>query len=199
MRKTRLAVVISSILLGGAFATQAQPAEPTTPSQDTQSQATPQAGSPTTGTAGTDVGSSKSNVDEKSSSGSYYPYSAGTAGDDPSKPKSTSVDADTGDKSDDDTNATRDRWMDADADGDGYLTQVELTKVNPGLAANFASIDNDKDDKLTRDELRVWHESKKASMDADQPAESTSATPATGDAAIEEKATDDAKRDTTGQ
>lgn len=198
MRNTRLAVVISSILLGGAFATQAQPAEPTTPSQDTQTQATPQTGSPTPASAGTDVGSPKSNVDEKSSSGSYYPYSAGTAGDDPSKPKSTSVDGKTADAAAE-TNETRDRWMDADADGDGYLTQAELTKVNPGLAANFSSIDNDKDDKLTRDELRVWHESKKASMDADQPAESTSTMPATGAAPIEDKTTDDATREATGQ
>ena len=37
------------------------------------------------------VGTERSNVDEKSSSGSYYPNSAGTVGDDPAHPKSTAV------------------------------------------------------------------------------------------------------------
>lgn len=58
-------------------------------------------------------------MDKDSSSGSYYPYSAGTVGDDPSEPTSTSAPADAGDS---DSGPT-DQWSDAaDTDGDGYLS-----------------------------------------------------------------------------
>jgi hypothetical protein len=60
--------------------------------------------------------------------------------------------------------------VDADSDGDTYLSQAELTKVAPTLSASFAAMDVDSDKKLTRDEFRTWHESHKAKMDADQGA-----------------------------
>jgi hypothetical protein len=108
-------------------------------------------------------------VDEQSSSGSYYPYSSGTAGDDPSKPTSTSASPDA--KSDGDTSGATGDWMEsADSDGDGYLSRSELTKFAPTRAASFEAMDVDRDGKLTRDELRNWNESHKARMDADQGA-----------------------------
>jgi hypothetical protein len=215
MRKTTLAVTISSVLLA---AVAAQAVEP---SQNQQAQATPQTdtsrpsttspapdadtatGTSSTGSAGSDqsnvdVGSGKSNVDEKSSSGSYYPYSAGTAGDDPSEPTSTSVQP----KETDATPEPTDQWMDpaADADGDGYLSQDEVTKVAPALAASFSKMDVDGDQKLTRAEYRNWHESHKARMDADQGAntstsgsQSPAATGATGDSTSSSSTSPDSK------
>ena len=53
-----------------------------------------QASSQTEATANTEVGDTASNVDKDSSSGEYYPYSAGTVGDDPAHPKSTAVSTD---------------------------------------------------------------------------------------------------------
>jgi hypothetical protein len=201
MRKTTLAVTISSLL----FAAVAAKAEPgTDTSQNQQAQATPQTdtsrpsttstapdadtatGTSSTGTvssdqANPDVGSAESNVDEKSSSGSYYPYSAGTAGDDPSEPTSTSVPSSAGDS----TSGPTDQWMDpaADADGDGYLSQDELAKVAPTLASSFSEMDVDGDKKLTRAEYRTWHESHKARMDADQSANPASGSPQNSDPA----------------
>jgi hypothetical protein len=167
MRNSTLAIVISSLLLGGAVTAQAGP-ETTTSSADQQQQATSPSDTSTSATqdqANPEVGSPQSNVDEKATSGSYYPYSAGTVGDDPAEPKSTTASHDGKDSA---TPGATNRWMEADTDGDGYLSQGELAKVNPSLATSFDSIDVDKDAKLTRDELRVWHESHRASMDADQ-------------------------------
>lgn len=188
MRNTRLAIVISSLLLGGAVMAQAGP-ETTTSSADQPTQATTQpdtSPSATQGNANTEVGSPRSNVDEKATSGSYYPYSAGTVGDDPAHPKSTSAEHDGKDTA---TPGSTNRWQEADADGDGYLSQAELTKVNPTLAASFDSIDVDKDGKLSRDELRNSRESNRASMDADQADPNR---PARSDAPPNDVKTDDA-------
>jgi len=103
MRKTIIvAVAISSVLFGAVVAA----AEP-----DAVEEAT----------SNTKVGSAKSNVDEKSSSGSYYPNSAGTVGDDPAHPKSTAVSADT----DIDATGPKDQWGKLDSDGDGKVTESE--------------------------------------------------------------------------
>jgi len=72
-------------------------------------------------TSNTKVGSEKSNVDEQSSSGAYYPKSAGTVGDDPADPKSTAVSADTSIAA---TGPT-DQWGKLDSDGDGKVTESE--------------------------------------------------------------------------
>lgn len=148
-RMTTLAVVISSALLGTVSA---------------------QANHHVAGDAKrTEVGSPKSNVDEDSSSGSYYPFSAGTVGDDPAEPTSTSVPADAGD----DHSGPTDQWSDAaDSDGDGFLSRAELNEAAPALSANFEAMDVNDDDKLTRGEFRTWHESREARMDADQEARS---------------------------
>ena len=173
MRKHTLAVAISSVLLG-AVAVQAEPT--LDPSQNQQAQATSQSDTsgPTTtsaspdavtatDTSSTEVGSENSNVDKDSSSGSYYPYSAGTVGDDPAEPTSTSVTTDTNDEASEPT----DQWGSADADRDGYLSQAELTKVAPALSASFDAMDVDSDEQLTRGEFRTWHESRKSRMDSD--------------------------------
>lgn len=167
MRNSTLAVVISSLLLGGAVTAQAGPETTTTPADQPAQVTSPSDTSPsaTQGNANPEVGSPESNVDEKATSGAYYPYAAGTVGDDPAEPKSTTAEHDGKDNA---TPAATNRWTEADGDGDGYLSKAELAKVNPTLAASFDSIDVDKDAKLTRDELRVWHESHRASMDADQ-------------------------------
>jgi hypothetical protein len=151
MRKTiTLAVAISSVLLGAVAA------EP----------------DPAADTSNTKVGSEKSNVDEHSSSGSYYPYSAGTVGDDPADPKSTSVSPD----AHDDPTGPTDQWGDIDSDGDGYVSPAELDKAAPALSASFSAMDVDDDEKLTRGEFRTWHESYKAKRGADQEANASSGT-----------------------
>ena len=67
------------------------------------------------------VGSERSNVDEKSSSGSYYPNSAGTVGDDPAHPKSTAVPPD----SKVDPAEPAGQPENVDSDGDEKLTRSE--------------------------------------------------------------------------
>lgn len=102
MRKTIIAVAaISSVLLGAVVGA----AEPDA----------------VEATSNTEVGSAKSNVDERSSSGGYYPNSAGTVGDDPAHPKSTAVSADT----DMDATGPKDQWGKLDSDGDGKVTESE--------------------------------------------------------------------------
>jgi hypothetical protein len=90
LRRSALAVVISAMVLG-AGAAQAETSQPpsvsSAPIADTA-----------TGTSRTEVGSEQSNADEDSTSGSYYPYSAGTVGDDPAEPTSTALPPDTMDK-----------------------------------------------------------------------------------------------------
>lgn len=173
-RMITLAVAISTVLLG-AVAAQADPrmdpsptppVKATPPTDDRRPAATP--ASPDAGAVAdpepTEVGSEKSNVDKDSSSGSYYPYSAGTVGDDPAEPTSTSVPADAGDT---DPGPT-DQWGAIDSDGDGYLSRAELAKAAPALSASFDAMDVDGDAKLTHGEYRTWRESRETRMDADQ-------------------------------
>lgn len=183
-RVATLAVVISSVLLGTA-AVQADARVDPSPEEraraasqtDTAVPAAQEADSSAdtrAETARTAVGSEKSNVDKDSSSGSYYPYSAGTVGDDPAEPTSTAVPADAGD----DAQGPTDQWGDgADSDGDGYLSLAELTKAAPALAPHFDDMDVDGDKQLTRGEFRSWHESRKARMNSDQEASPTNPHP----------------------
>jgi hypothetical protein len=199
MRKNTLAVVISSLLLG-AVATQAQPStEPTTDSPQTQTQtnqpadmsrpdttASPESSPAPTTNQNDDVGSGQSNVDKPSSSGSYYPYSSGTAGDDPSQPKSTSPKPSSSTSSTQGTDkalTSTDYWTEADSDRDGTLSQTELGKAAPTLSSSFGTMDANGDRKLTRDEFKTWHDAHKASMEADQGRSSSSSQSqsATGD------------------
>lgn len=107
MRKTIIvAVAISSVLLGTVVVA----AEPDV-----------EAIGKTEATSNTPVGSPKSNVDEKSSSGAYYPNSAGTVGDDPAHPKSTAVSADTNVAA----TGAMDKWGKLDSDDDGKVTESE--------------------------------------------------------------------------
>lgn len=135
---------------------------------DATSEAAPDADS-TTG-SNVAVGSGRSNVDKKATSGAYHPYAAGTVGDDPAKPTSTSVPPDATAKAGDKASGPTDQWMDggADSDGDGFLSHAELTKVSPTLSASFNAMDVDKDQKLTRGEFRSWHESLRARLAANQ-------------------------------
>ena len=181
MIRTKLAVVISSVLLA-SVATQAQPApadDPAATTAPTQNsvpaESTPAQGADTATQGNESVGSSESNVDKESTSGAYYPYSSGTVGDDPAEPKDTSaMPSGDGSAAEKAAGAT-DQWQNADTDGDGSLSQDELTKVAPALADNFDDIDVDNDDKLSHGEFRTWHESQKARMDADQGAPAASA------------------------
>jgi hypothetical protein len=117
MRKTITLAVAMSVLLG-AGAVQAEP------------DATAAASNPV-------VGSERSNVDEKSSSGSYYPNSAGTVGDDPAHPKSTAIPPD---------------------------TNVDPDPGEP--TEQTGNVDSDGDDKLTRSECKAWYESQQANDSA---------------------------------
>ena len=115
------------------------------------------------------VGEARSNVDKKSTSATYHPYAAGTVGDDPAKPTSTSAPPDTKVKARDKDSGPTDQWMDggADLDGDGLLSLAELTKVSPTLSASFSAMDVDSDQQVSRGEFRSWHESLKAKMAAE--------------------------------
>ena len=183
MRTTNLAVLISSVLLGAA----ASAAEPTSSTAGLMAQSTaqtdtsrPATTSPApdadtaTGTSTTNesVGSGHSNVDKKSSSGSYYPYAAGTSGDDASEPKSTSVskdtDAETARNTSEKDFGSGEQWSQADANRDGYVTKSELAKVSPKLSSSFSAMDVNRDEKLSRAEVTAWHESHKGSMESDK-------------------------------
>jgi hypothetical protein len=102
MRKTTIVAVAISSVLFGAVVVAAEP-------------------DAVEATSNTKVGAPTSNVDKKSSSGAYYPYSAGTVGDDPADPKSTAVSADT----DMDATGPSDKWGKLDSDGDGKVTESE--------------------------------------------------------------------------
>jgi len=102
MRKTIIVAVAMSSVLFGAVVVAADPEA-------------------VEATSNTKVGAPKSNVDEKSSSGAYYPNSAGTVGDDPADPKSTAVSADTNM----DATGPADKWGKLDSDGDGKVTESE--------------------------------------------------------------------------
>jgi hypothetical protein len=126
------------------------------------------------------VGTTPSNVDEKSSSGSYYPYSSGTVGDDPAKPAATTVPVQAGQEGDRSTATTTEDWMAADTNGDQQLSKAEIDKAWPTVGARFDDIDVDGDKQATRDELRSWHESQKTRMEADQPASAPASTAPAG-------------------
>lgn len=183
MRKSTLAAVISAVLLGSSMAAhaqeQAQPQESQSAASPSQSQATApntstDAGGSATGQA--PVGTPPSNSDEKSTSGDYYPYSAGTVGDDPAKPEATTMPAQPGVQGDDSNAVTTGDWMAADTNGDERLSKDEIEKAWPTVGARFDEIDVDGDKQASRDELRNWHKSQKARMDADQPAAAPAAT-----------------------
>jgi len=178
-REVGVAVLLVTFLLGTAGARADQEVDPSLkkPAQAlSQMDDTPpatKAPSPDRAVADTEVGDAASNVDKDSSSGEYYPYSAGTVGDDPAHPKSTAVSTD-GSNSD---SGPTDQWGEtADSDGDGYLSLAELTEAAPALVASFDAMDVDGDDKLTRGEFRSWHESHKARADTDDSASKSTAT-----------------------
>jgi uncharacterized low-complexity protein len=175
MRKDTLAAVISAVLLGSSVSAYAQ--EPSQPAESqapaTQSQTQTQAPDSAAGAAGegqAPVGTPPSNSDEKSTSGDYYPYSAGTVGDDPAKPEATTMPTQPGVQGDDSNAVTTGDWMTADTNGDELLSRDEIEKAWPTVGARFDEIDVDGDKQASRDELRNWHKSQKARMDADQPA-----------------------------
>lgn len=128
MRKIiTVAAAISSLLLG-AIVVAAEPGA-------------------TEATSNTPVGAPKSNVDEKSSSGAYYPNSSGTVGDDPAHPKSTAVSADT---SVDDSGAS-DKWGKLDSNDDGKVTESECrawyeSDKKDDRAPNSTSLDKPSDE-----------------------------------------------------
>lgn len=214
MRNNTLAVVISSLLLGTAAAHAGEVADASAAEAQAQSQtdatlesssgstdvtsesaatqdadqATQSSGSTTS--ANPEVGEPASNVDEHATSGSYYPYSAGTVGDDPAAPHDTSVPM----SSVGEGSAGTDRWDAADTDGDSYLSKDELNAVAPTLSANFGDMDVDGDEKITRDEFRTWQQSNQARMDADQsvPAAGETTTPVAPEAASQGEMSDDA-------
>ncbi len=111
MKNITLAVAMSVLL--GAVAVQAEP-------------------DATAATSNAVVGSERSNVDEKSSSGSYYPNSAGTVGDDPAHPKSTAVPPDTKV----DPAKPTDQPDKIDSDGDEKLTRSECEAWYESQQAN---------------------------------------------------------------
>lgn len=133
--------------------------------------ATPAADPDADSTTGSNVavGAPRSNVDKKATSGTYHPYAAGTVGDDPAKPTSTTAPPDAKVNAEDKASGPTDKWMDGgpDADGDGFLSHAELTKVSPTLSASFTAMDVDKDQKVTRSEFRAWHESLKVRLVAE--------------------------------
>lgn len=112
------------------------------------------------------VGAPRSNIDKKATSGTYHPNAAGTVGDNPAKPTSTSAPPDAKLKSEDKEPGSTDQWTDGgvDVDGDGFLSLAELKKVSPTLSESFNDMDVDKDQKVSRSEFRSWHESLKAKL-----------------------------------
>lgn len=163
-RMTALAVVMSSVLLASVAARADQRIDPSQadgsrPATTSASQAAGASADP----GSTEVGSEKSNVDKDSSSGAYYPYSAGTVGDDPAEPTSTAVSEDTLDK----TEEPKDQLGRVDSDGDVCRSQAELAKEAASLAERFDAMDADKDGTLTREEFKAWHESRSARLNAD--------------------------------
>jgi len=174
MRKTITLAIALSAVLSGAVAVAAEPDMDPSKKQQAQAVSKADASRPATTTASpeadvaadtsnTKVGSEKSNVDKDSSSGSYYPNSAGTVGDTPADPKSTSVSSDV----DDDPTGPTNQWGNIDSDGDGYVSLAELDRAAPALSESFSAMDVDGDEKLTHGEFRTWHESHKAKTDAD--------------------------------
>lgn len=50
--------------------------------------------------------------------------------------------------------AVQERFHAADANGDGFIQRAEADASMPRLAKNFAQLDKDDDDRLSKDELR---------------------------------------------
>jgi hypothetical protein len=168
MLKNALAAVIAAVLFGTVSAHAQEPAQDQTRNPRASQSQSPAAGDASAGQA--PVGTQPSNNDEHATEGDYYPYSAGTAGDDPAKPDTTTSPARPGVEGEDGNASVHDRWMNADTDGDEKLSKMELDAAWPTLAAHFDEIDVDGDKLASRDELRNWHESQKTRMEADQPA-----------------------------
>ena len=108
MTKTIIVAAAISSLLLGAVVVAAEPEVVETTSK-------------TEAISNTSVGTERSNSDEMSSSGSYYPNSAGTVGDTPADPKSTAISADTNMAA----TGSADQWGKLDSDDDGKVTESE--------------------------------------------------------------------------
>jgi hypothetical protein len=170
MRKNALAAVIAAVLFGTVAAQAQEPAQDQTQDpQASQSQSQP-TGSSGSSAGQAPVGTPPSNNDQHATEGDYYPFSVGTVGDDPAKPGATTTPTPPGVEGEDGNPSVHDRWMNADTDGDEKLSRMELDAAWPTVAAHFDEIDVDGDKLASRDELRNWHESQKARMEADQPA-----------------------------
>ena len=59
---------------------------------------------------------------------------------------------------------TQEQYKAADTDRDGLITLAEAQSAMPTLAAQFSSVDSNKDSKVSVDELNTYNES----MEADQ-------------------------------
>ena len=58
--------------------------------------------------------------------------------------------------------AAVDRMKAADANGDGLISKAEAEKSLPRVAKNFDQIDANRDGQLSADEMRAFHEARKA-------------------------------------
>jgi hypothetical protein len=56
----------------------------------------------------------------------------------------------------DDVLTSTEDWAEADTNEDGTLSQAELNRAEPRLAAYFREIDADDDQRISRDELASW-------------------------------------------
>ena len=69
----------------------------------------------------------------------------------------------------DDVLASTEDWTDADVDDDGTLSQSELNRAEPRLAAYFREIDANGDWRISRDEIAAWQSGPEPSdIDADE-------------------------------
>lgn len=198
MRKHTLAVVISSVLLGAAAAhaepgtdawsegQQAQSTAQSTTQTDTSRPAptstAPDAdtatGTSATGSMDADQSTTGNSSSSTSSSSSYPPAATPTPGND----TSATAAAGAGEQRSDQALLSTEHWTQADANGDGYLSQTELTTAAPTLSASYSAMDANSDQKLTRDELQAWHQSQRgSSMDADQGSSSSSSSSSSSD------------------
>jgi hypothetical protein len=118
-----------------------------------------------------------------SSSSSYPPASSSTpSSSTPGNDTSATASAGAGEQRSDQALLSTEHWTQADANGDGYLSQTELTTAAPTLSASFSAMDANSDQKLTRDELHSWHQSQRgSSMDADQGSSSSSSSSSSSD------------------
>jgi hypothetical protein len=69
----------------------------------------------------------------------------------------------------DDVLTSTEDWTDADVDDDGTLSQAELNRAEPRLAAYFREIDANGDWRISRDEIAAWQSGPEPSdVDADE-------------------------------